>query len=240
MIKMVVFDMAGTTVNEDNVVYKTLRRAINDEGFDLSLDQVLAEGAGREKWQAIKSILEVYTGIQDDRLADAIYRRFRMLLKIAYDELAVAPQHNALALFRALRERDILVILNTGYDAETAQSLISKLGWRKGDEFDGLVTAGEVEHNRPDPDMIWLAMHRFDIQDAAEVAKVGDSIIDIEEGRRAGCSLCIGITTGAHSFEQLKSAGPDFIVDDLLELLPLLEGRVPTLTNNPGRDFDIG
>ena len=29
MIKLVVFDMAGTTINEDNVVYKTLLTAIN-------------------------------------------------------------------------------------------------------------------------------------------------------------------------------------------------------------------
>jgi hypothetical protein len=29
MIKMVVFDMAGTTVNENNVVYKTLQKVYN-------------------------------------------------------------------------------------------------------------------------------------------------------------------------------------------------------------------
>ena len=29
MIKLVVFDMAGTTVDEDNVVYKMVRAAIN-------------------------------------------------------------------------------------------------------------------------------------------------------------------------------------------------------------------
>ncbi|MBC7424794.1 MAG: HAD family hydrolase, partial [Ferruginibacter sp.] len=57
MIKMVVFDMAGTTVNEDNVVYKTLRKAINEAGFNFTLGQVLEQGAGKEKLQAIKSIL---------------------------------------------------------------------------------------------------------------------------------------------------------------------------------------
>jgi len=50
-IKMVVFDMAGTTVNEDNMVYKTLRTAINEAGFDFTLDQVLEQGAGNEKLQ---------------------------------------------------------------------------------------------------------------------------------------------------------------------------------------------
>ena len=54
-IKMVVFDMAGTTVNEDNIVYKALRNAINSVGgFDLSLEEVLEHGAGKEKLEAIK------------------------------------------------------------------------------------------------------------------------------------------------------------------------------------------
>jgi len=37
MIEMVVFDMAGTTVDEDNVVYKTLQKAINESGFNFSM-----------------------------------------------------------------------------------------------------------------------------------------------------------------------------------------------------------
>ncbi len=57
MIRMVVFDMAGTTINEDNVVYKTLQRAINDHGYHFTLDQVMAAGAGKEKKEAIESIL---------------------------------------------------------------------------------------------------------------------------------------------------------------------------------------
>jgi phosphonatase-like hydrolase len=222
MIKMVVFDMAGTVLNENNVVYKTLRKAINEAGYNFTLDEVLAQGAGKEKLQAIKSILAVYAQKQDDKLADEIYNRFIVYLKEAYNTLEILPQENATDLFRQLKEKGILVVLNTGYNTETARSLINKLGWEKGVEFDSLVTATDVDHNRPDPDMIWLAMERFRITDAHEVAKVGDSIIDIEEGRNAGCSLNVGITTGAHTFEQLQSAKPDHIINNLLELLPLL------------------
>jgi phosphoglycolate phosphatase-like HAD superfamily hydrolase len=71
--------------------------------------------------------------------------------------------------------------------------------------------------------MIQLAMEVFDLSNATEVVKVGDSIIDIEEGKNAGCKLSVGITTGAHTREQLKTANPDYIIDDLLELLPLLD-----------------
>jgi phosphonatase-like hydrolase len=223
MIRMVVFDMAGTTVNEDNVVYKTLQQSINNKGYDFSLDQVLAEGAGKEKLEAIKSILKVHAPNNNNNLADEIYEDFIVLLSKAYGHTRVLPQPNALELFKVLKERNIRVVLNTGYNEETAELLIDKLGWKKGIEFDSLITSSDVENNRPDPEMIDLAMDIYGIQDAAEVIKVGDSIIDIEEGQNAGCGLNIGITTGAHTFLQLQSANPDFIINDLIELVPIID-----------------
>lgn len=222
MLRMVVFDMAGTTVNEDNVVYKTVQKAINEKGFDFTLEQVLAEGAGKEKQQAIRSVLSVYGGNNDEALVSEIYTRFVALLKEAYDNLDVLPQPNAMELFTALKERKILVVLNTGYNVETAQGLITKLGWKKGVDYDALITASDVDKNRPNPDMILLAMKQFGITNGAEVAKVGDSIIDVEEGKNAGCGLTFGITTGAHTLAQLKSANPNYVIDNLMEILPFV------------------
>jgi phosphonatase-like hydrolase len=222
MIKMVVFDMAGTTVNENMIVYKTLRKSINEAGFDFTMEQVLTEGAGKEKMDAIRSILRVYANQEDANLTENIYQHFIVSLQRAYDTEDILPQDNAEDLFRALREKGILIVLNTGYNEKTAKQLITKLGWEKGGEFDSLVTATDVQHSRPHPDMILLAMKQFGITDALEVAKVGDSIIDIEEGANAGCGLNIGITTGAHTRDQLSSANPDQIIDNLLELLPLI------------------
>ena len=222
MIKMVVFDMAGTTVDENNVVYKTLRQAINEKGYDFTLEQVLAEGAGKEKLQAVKSILGAYANETDDAVANEIFSRFLELLEVAYNTLDVQPQPNANELFKALKERDILVVLNTGYNRETAEKLVQKLGWEIGADIDELVTATDVQKNRPNPDMIWYAMKEFRITDAAEVIKVGDSIIDIEEGQNAGCKYSVGITTGAHTYEQLQTAKPDYIINNLMELLPII------------------
>jgi phosphonatase-like hydrolase len=225
MIKMVVFDMAGTTVNENMIVYKTLQAAINLAGFHVTLDQVLAEGAGKEKVDAISTILAVYAHHHDDELINRIYQDFIVRLQEAYHTQRISPQDNAEELFRALRARNRLIVLNTGYNQATAQLLISKLGWKKGVEFDSVITATDVRHNRPYPDMILLAMDQFGIKEASVVAKVGDSIIDIEEGANAGCGLTIGITTGAHTRQQLETAKPDYIIDDLLELPTVLDGR---------------
>jgi phosphonatase-like hydrolase len=219
---MVVFDVAGTTVNENMLVYKTLQNAIEEAGFTVTLEQVLAEGAGMEKLDALRAILKKYTTNKEEDLVRDIYHRFVDLLKKAYDEHEILPQDNAVTLFEALRQKKIRVVLNTGYNRQTAQSLIAKLGWKQGETFDDLITATDVRQSRPHPDMIQLAMQRAGITDAREVAKVGDSVIDIEEGMNAGASLNIGITTGAHTREQLESAKPNYIIDNLIEVLPLI------------------
>lgn len=221
-IEMVVFDMAGTTVNENNLVYKTLRNSINNAGFKFSLDEVLAEGAGKEKRQAIRAVLSTYGGITDEKLTIKIYDEFITVLRDAYAKEEILPQPNAAELFAALKERNILSVLNTGYDRATASAILDKLEWKEGQDFDLLVTATDVSRNRPDPDMIELAMKHFNILDGSHVVKVGDSTIDIEEGKNAGCGLSIGITTGAHTAAQLQTANPDHIIDNLIDLLPLI------------------
>jgi phosphonatase-like hydrolase len=221
-IRMVVFDMAGTTVNENNVVYKTLRKAIDEAGFDFNLDQVLAEGAGKEKRQAIETILSVYANVSDAELTSRIYDSFIVQLTEAYTKEEILPQNHATEVFAELKQRGILTVLNTGYDRATAQSIIDRLGWKEGDPIDGLVTASDVPRNRPNPDMIQFAMQRFGITDSMTVAKVGDSAIDIEEGKNAGCGLSVGITTGAHTVEQLQVAKPDYIIGGLWELVGVL------------------
>ncbi|ACU62274.1 HAD-superfamily hydrolase, subfamily IA, variant 1 [Chitinophaga pinensis DSM 2588] len=219
---MLVFDMAGTTINEDNLVYKTLRNAINEAGFSFNLEQVLAEGAGKEKKQAIRAVLSTYAGVEDQQLTDTIYKHFIIQLTEAYAKEDISAQPYAADLFAALKERNILRILNTGYDRQTATNILHKIGWQEGLEYDALVTASDVPRNRPEPDMILFAMQQFHINDSSAIVKVGDSTVDIEEGKNAGCGMSIGITTGAHTKAQLETAGPDYIISNLMELLPLL------------------
>ena len=222
MVKMVVFDMAGTTIDEDNVVYKTLQQSIEQAGFPCTLDQVLAEGAGREKYQAIQNILQVFHQLKDDSIRKSIYTDFVIRLSAAYQHLAVKPMPGAVELMHQLRNQNCKVVLNTGYNITTAQTLLHKLGWKESVEYDALITASDVSNSRPAPDMIQLAYRKFQLINGDETIKVGDSIIDIEEGRNAGCRLCIGITTGAHTREQLSTAHPDAIIDNLLQVISLL------------------
>lgn len=220
-IRLFVFDMAGTTVNEQNVVYKTLRAAVNHLGYDFSLATVLLIGAGKEKFQAIGDLLAQVCKEEAEHLKKSklAYQYFLDHLKEAYERMEVTPYPGTTEVFDHLRQREVGIALNTGYNRTTTSLLLDKMGWREGREFHLLVTADDVPRSRPAPDMIRLAMERMGIADARQVAKVGDSIIDIEEGKAAGCGLTLGVTTGAHTAEQLESAGPDFVIDSLSEIV---------------------
>ena len=217
-IEMVVFDMAGTTVDEGNVVYRTLHKAIEKKCPSISFEDVLKWGAGKEKLQAIRETIIGTNSVLDEQNIQDAFQDFLVLLEEAYAHLIVVPTNNTERLFKELRELGIKVVLNTGYNAKTANSLIQKLNWIEGLHFDLLVTSSDVKHNRPKPDMILFAMDKLNIKDAATVIKVGDSTIDIEEGRNAGCKLNIGVTTGAHDKAELKTVNPDYIFDDIYDL----------------------
>lgn len=220
---MVVFDMAGTTVDEDNVVYKTLQEAIVKHSISVTLDEVLKHGAGKEKLQAIADILEQTNNPSSTEFVKKIYDYFIEKLTRNYENLQVKALPNVERVFKELMDRKIKVVLNTGYIRETAESLIEKLGWELSVDYDLLVTASDVKQNRPQPDMILLAMSVLNISDPLGIIKVGDSGIDILEGRNANCGLNIGITTGAQTREQLSEADPDFIIDNIYELIGIID-----------------
>ena len=199
-----------------------MQEAVKKAGFEVSLERVLAYGAGKEKLQAIKDVLTSMSVTEVDTKSVEIFSRFREMLKTAYENLDVKTFEGTENLFDYLHKKGIKVVLNTGYDRKTATNLLSKLQWTQGQEFDLLVTADDVVNGRPHPDMIFHAMEKLAVTDASEVIKIGDSAIDIEEGKAAGCYLTLGVTTGAQTFEQLKKANPNYIINSLTYLEELV------------------
>lgn len=220
---MVVFDMAGTTVNEYNIVYKLLHQVLIDDGYDCSLDLVLAIGAGKEKKTALKDVLIELGVFAPENIAERLHQVFKDNLEIAYTIAPIVSMEGAEELFAQLKLMGIKVVLNTGYDYKTAHFLLQKLHWEIGNHIDALITASDVVLGRPAPDMIFLAMQQFHITDSNFVVKIGDSIVDIEEGKNANCGLTIGVTTGAQDEQILQLANPNYIIHHLQDILLLIE-----------------
>ena len=214
-IELLVLDMAGTTVDEDNVVYKTVTEAVNEHGYQVGLEQVLITCAGMEKLEAITSLLKEIGGNEEDAMA--IFEKFSVKLKNAYQNLEVKPINGTEDFLLKMKAQNKKVVLNTGYTSEIAQQLLDKLQWKENIHFDALITADDVSESRPSPEMINLAMKKFNIHEPEKVLKAGDSVIDIEEGKNAGCGLTIAVLSGAQNRAELEKAKPDYIFNTISE-----------------------
>jgi phosphoglycolate phosphatase-like HAD superfamily hydrolase len=51
---------------------------------------------------------------------------------------------------------------------------------------------------------------------------VGDTEVDIAEGRNAKCGLVVSVTTGSYTRRELEGFYPDHIIDSLQELPQIL------------------
>ncbi|HCM34848.1 HAD-IA family hydrolase [Chryseobacterium sp.] len=214
-IELLVLDMAGTTIDEDNVVYKTLTNAVNDYGYEVSLDKVLSTCAGMEKLEAITILLREINCNEED--APAIFENFSSQLKESYRNLEVKPINGTEDFLLKMKAKNKKIVLNTGYTSEIAHQLLNKLNWMENIHFDALITADDVLESRPSPEMIHLAMKKFNITEADKVLKAGDSVIDVEEGKNAGCGLTIAVLSGAQSRTELEKAEPDYILKTISE-----------------------
>lgn len=70
--------------------------------------------------------------------------------------------------------------------------------------------------------MIQTLMSKLEIESSEEVAKVGDTISDLQEGNNAACKYVIGITTGAFTKTQLQNHPHTHLVDNLLDIINIV------------------
>ena len=70
--------------------------------------------------------------------------------------------------------------------------------------------------------MIHAAMKSCGVQSPERVVKIGDTKVDVEEGKNAK-TWTVSVLTGTQPREKLESAGPDFIIESVAELTNLLK-----------------
>lgn len=223
-IQLVVFDIAGTTLHDESNVGIVLQQTLASAGVSVSLDEV-NEVMGYPKPVAIRQLLQLREDAryQEDDFVDTLHRRFVNDMKTHYaTHPEVREKTGTSAVFAALREKGIKVALDTGFDREITDVILGRIGWQQQGLLDAVVTSDEVAQGRPYPYMIYHTMEQLGIKNIGQVAKVGDTISDLEEGTNAGCRYVIGVTTGAYSREALAAGPHTHLVEGLSELLNIL------------------
>jgi phosphonatase-like hydrolase len=227
-IELVVFDMAGTTVHDDDSVNRCIRDALRGAGLSLAAAEVNAV-MGLPKPQAIERLVHQHgRGTDLGSRLEAIHHDF-VARSIAFyrDDPSVREIPRAGHVFQSLKRAGIRVALDTGFSRPIARVILERLGWAKSGLIDATVCSDEVVRGRPHPDMINALMKLLEVEDPRRVAKVGDTPADLEEGTRAGCGLVIGVTRGTHSRAELARHAHTHLIETVADLPALLGLSAP-------------
>ena len=224
-IQLAMFDMAGTTVNDKvdghPLMVISMIRAFAKHGIELSPD-VINKHRGKQKSEAIQTLLREVTElspVDTERVGDGVYRDF--LYELENNLSSISEIDGATELFRDLKSKDIYVGVGSGFPMQVVQAIISRLGWLDEGLLDYVGSAEQIGVGRPNPKMIHDAMQRLNITDGSEVLKIGDTVVDVQEGKNAG-AWTVAVLTGSQTETQLMAAGPDYILSSIRELTTLI------------------
>jgi phosphonatase-like hydrolase len=214
-LRMVVFDVAGTTVFDDDNVAEAFLGALRDLGVHAQPEEAVRV-MGLSKPLALTELCRgrVSEGELEDVVRAAHARFVARMIEHYETSPTVRPIEGAETTFHALREEGIAVTLDTGFSRPILDTILHRLGW-----FDGVVdvtvASDEVPAGRPHPFMIQRALGLLGLPADARLMKVGDTVSDVQEGIAAGAALVVGVLSGTGSREALTGAGATHVIADV-------------------------
>ncbi|MFF4370355.1 phosphonatase-like hydrolase [Streptomyces sp. NPDC001594] len=220
--RLIVLDMAGTTVADGGLVERAFARAADRLGVQPGTPD-LAEKLRYVRDTMGESKISVFRHLfgteERAQLANSAFER-------AYAELVdgglVSEVLGARAAIEELRAHGHTVALTTGFARVTQDAILDALGWRDLADLT-LCPADAGGRGRPYPDMVLAAFLRTGaVADVRETVVAGDTAYDMLSGRRAGAGVVAGVLTGAHNRATLTGHGATHVLDSVAELPALL------------------
>ncbi len=150
--------------------------------------------------------------LTDAETAEAAVLYRRIFMDIARPVTVAFP--GVVDTLRCLRQAGCRLAVATSRSHHSLELLAEQIGVSP--FFELLCGAEDVTRHKPAPDLALKILHDLDVP-AGETLVVGDANYDLLMGRGAGCDVC-GVTWGNQSRETLQAVGPEYLIDDMLEL----------------------
>lgn len=219
-IKLVIFDIAGTIIQDHGEVVSAFSAALRKNGILFTQDELM-RWKGASKREVIRHFVEqLGSNVEQEGKVENTYRCFRTELESLYSQ-RISAIDGSEATFTWCRDHGILMATTTGFYREVSDLILEKMGWR--DLFAANVSSSDVRQGRPAPFMIFRAMEASGVQDVHQVVNVGDTPLDLQSGSNAGARGVVGVLTGAHDRETLQREPHTHILGSIAEIPALIK-----------------
>ena len=225
-MKYIIFDFDGTIGDSQSLIVKTLQDTMRARKLEVKSDEACAKTIGLRLDEAFISLFGM--SAEEGMECAATYREIFLDNK---KTMIVQPFPHVIETLRQLHRRGYILGMASSRNHCSLDGYVKQMQLE--DIFSSIVAGDDVEHVKPAPDMVFMALGEMkgmknpvtsaesgDVEDMLdEVLVVGDMTFDVDMAHNAGCKAC-AVTYGNGTREQLASA--EFIIDDFAELLGLV------------------
>lgn len=225
-MKYIIFDFDGTIGDSQSLIVKTLQDTMRAKKLEVKSDEACAKTIGLRLDEAFVSLFGM--SAEEGLECAATYREIFLDNK---KTMIVQPFPHVIETLRELHHRGYILGMASSRNHCSLDGYVKQMQLE--DIFSSIVAGDDVEHVKPAPDMVFMALGEMkgmkkpvtsaeagDVEDMLdEVLVVGDMTFDVDMAHNAGCKAC-AVTYGNGTREQLASA--EFIIDDFAELLGLV------------------
>ena len=225
-MKYIIFDFDGTIGDSQSLIVKTLQDTMRARKLEVKSDEACAKTIGLRLDEAFISLFGM--SAEEGMACAATYREIFLDNK---KTMIVQPFPHVIETLRELHRQGFILGMASSRNHCSLDGYVKQMQLE--DIFSSIVAGDDVEHVKPAPDMVFMALGEMkgmknpvtsaesgDVEDLLdEVLVVGDMTFDVDMAHNAGCKAC-AVTYGNGTREQLASA--EFIIDDFAELLGLV------------------
>ncbi|MFH1623458.1 MAG: HAD-IA family hydrolase [Candidatus Aenigmatarchaeota archaeon] len=209
--KAVLFDKDGTLIDSIDKYHSSINAALQKFGMQpWSRETFIQRLWGRKFRLNIDSILFDVP----KEMMEEIYAEYRKNLPLFDGLERMFPW--TMPTLEILKAASLKLAVVTGTDRLVALKILEKFGILR--QLD-LVVGGDEAEPKPSPEPILKACSELGLN-PGEVMYVGDTRVDAEAGKAAGCATAI-LTTALNAVD-LQEIGGILIVDDLSEIISIV------------------
>ena len=214
-LRLIVFDFDGTLADTSRHIVLTVQRTQKAMGLPVLSEEQCAGIIGL----VLKDAFSTLHPALSDEAAEACVDTYRRIFAETLAGFPPKPFDGVVEMLELLHGRGLTMAIASSRSSRSLRALWADMQMPV--EMAMMVGSEDTERHKPDGEPVEKILEALAVPAAATLV-VGDMPVDILMGHNAGARTC-GVTYGNASREFLEKAGADFVIDDALSLLDVVE-----------------